>query len=126
VMAARSYRALFAADAATTALFGVILWVALPETRRAGDLPQANAIRGSALVADLAPTDLRGRYQGAFAIAFTGAFASAPPVGGYALAHAGAYWLWIGCLVTGLAVAAGFLMLRRVTPTIPGGMIEPT
>ncbi|MGH9387429.1 MAG: MFS transporter, partial [Vicinamibacterales bacterium] len=40
VLAARSYRALFAADAATTVLFGIILWVALPETRP-GDLPHA-------------------------------------------------------------------------------------
>jgi len=68
------------------------------------------------LVADLAPVDLRGRYQGAFAMAFTGGFASAPTVGGYVLAHAGARWLWIGCLVTGLAVGVGFMMLRRVTP----------
>jgi predicted MFS family arabinose efflux permease len=68
------------------------------------------------LVADLAPVDVRGRYQGMFAMAFTSAFASAPAVGGYVLAHAGARWLWIDCLVTGLAVAVGFLMLEHVTP----------
>ena len=33
LIATRSYRALFVADAATTVLFGVILWAALPETR---------------------------------------------------------------------------------------------
>jgi MFS family permease len=77
-----------------------------------------------ALVADLAPTDLRGRYQGAFAIAFTGAFASAPLVGGFALAHAGAYWLWIGCLIAGLAVAVGFWMVRRMTSTVRHGIIR--
>jgi MFS family permease len=235
-IAARSYRALFAADAATTALFGIILWVALPETRPGhgapADTPRGttrsvlqdglfmavcaltlvfslvffqsfvglpidvrahgisatgfaglialngvmivllqpfaselirglshasvmsaasallavgfgmNAWIGSlpgyavsvaiwtlgeilfspasmALVADLAPPDLRGRYQGAFAMAFTVAFASAPLVGGYAIARAGAYWLWIACLVVGLAVAAGFLALRRLMPTVP-------
>ncbi|MGH9387821.1 MAG: MDR family MFS transporter [Vicinamibacterales bacterium] len=239
VIAASSYRALFAADAATTVLFGIILWVALPETRP-GHLPQAMTVRGAAramlrdhvfvavclltlvfsvvffqsfvglpidvrahgisatgfaglialnaamivllqpfaselirdhsrasvlavasvllavgfgmnawigslsayavsvavwtlgeilfspasmaLVADLAPTDLRGRYQGAFAVAFTGAFATAPLVGGYTLAHAGAYWLWIGCLVAGLTVAVGFLMVRRITPSVPHHM----
>jgi MFS family permease len=68
------------------------------------------------LVADLAPPDLRGRYQGTFAMTFSGAFAAAPAVGGYVIAHAGARWLWIDCLATGLAVAAGFFMLRRVTP----------
>jgi MFS family permease len=68
------------------------------------------------LVADLAPVELRGSYQGTFAMAFTSAFASAPAVGGYVLAHAGARVLWIACLVMGLAVAAGFSMLKRVTP----------
>jgi MFS family permease len=68
------------------------------------------------LVADLAPPDLRGRYQGVFAMTFSGAFAAAPAVGGSVIAHAGARWLWIDCLATGLAVAAGFFMLRRVTP----------
>jgi MFS family permease len=233
LVAARSYCALFAADAATTAMYGVIVWAALPETRPAVSL-QSDAARGavrailrdrvfltvclltlascivffqsfvglpidvrahgisaagfgalialngvlivllqpfagdlirgrsrpsvlavaslllgcgfgmnawvgsvpgyaasiavwtfgeilfapaaSSLVADLAPPDLRGRYQGAFAMAFTGAFAAAPAVGGYVIAHAGARWLWTGCLATGLAVAAGFFMLRRVTP----------
>ena len=70
----------------------------------------------TSLVADLAPADLRGRYQGTFAMAFSSAFATAPAVGGYVLAHAGARWLWIDCLVMGLAVAVGFLMLKRVTP----------
>lgn len=231
-IAARSYRVLFAADAATTAMFGVIVWAALPETRPdrssrgatakggvrailndrvfvaicllslafsivffqsfvglpidvrahghsaakfgalialngilivclqplAGELIRdrrrlpvlaaasvllgvgfgMNAWIGSmagyaaavaiwtfgeilfapaatAMVADLAPPDLRGRYQGAFAMAFTGAFAAAPAAGGYVIAHAGAQWLWIGCLATGLLVAVGFFMLRRVT-----------
>jgi MFS family permease len=69
-----------------------------------------------ALVADLAPTDLRGRYQGAFALAFTAAFASAPLVSGYALANVGAYWLWTGCLIAGLAVAVGFAFVRSPPP----------
>jgi MFS family permease len=63
----------------------------------------------TSLVADLAPANMRGGYQGAFAMAFTSAFAAAPAVGGYVIAHAGARWLWIGCLATGVAVSAGFL-----------------
>jgi MFS family permease len=35
LIAARSYRSLFAVDAATTALYGLIIWAALPETRPA-------------------------------------------------------------------------------------------
>jgi MFS family permease len=240
-IAARSYRALFAVDAATTALFGIILWVALPETRpanvhntnttdgtiravlhdrafvavclltlvihvvffqslvglpidvrahgmsaaafaglialngvmivvlqpfagelirnhsRASVLAAASVLlavgfgmsawigslpgyamsvavwtlgeilfgpASMALVADLAPVELRGRYQGAYATAFTVAFASAPLVGGYVLTHAGAYWLWIGCLVAGLAVAAGFLVVSRIMPVAPRGMVS--
>jgi MFS family permease len=70
----------------------------------------------TSLVADLAPGDLRGSYQGTFAMAFTSAFAVAPAVGGYVLAHAGARWLWIDCLAIGLVVAVGFFMLSRVLP----------
>jgi MFS family permease len=65
------------------------------------------------IVADLAPADMRGRYQGVFAMAFTGAFAAAPALGGYVIARAGAGWLWIGCLVIGVATAAGFMALGR-------------
>jgi MFS family permease len=68
------------------------------------------------LVADLAPDHLRGAYQGAFALAFTGAFAAAPALGGYLLAHAGATWLWHACLLTSMLVAAGFVSLgERIT-----------
>jgi MFS family permease len=230
LISARSYRALFAADAVTTALFGLIVWVALPETRptasvdsgtsgsrarsilhdhaflavclltvafclvffqsfaalpidvrahgisssgfgvlmalngvlvvllqplagelirdhaRSSVLAVASLLLGigfgmnawigswpayaasvvvwtlgeilfspasTALVADLAPANLRGRYQGAFAMAFTSGFALAPIAGGYVLGHAGARWLWMACLAIGLAVGLGFLMLRR-------------
>jgi MFS family permease len=68
----------------------------------------------TSLIADLAPVELRGRYQGMFAMAFTIAFALAPVVGGYVLANAGARWLWINCLVIGLGVAVGFFLLSRV------------
>jgi MFS family permease len=237
LIAGRSYRALFIADAGTTVLFGMILWAALPETRPSTSAPPATRARGGiravlgdrvflavcaltvafsliffqsfvglpidlrahglsasaygaliamnavlivflqpfagemirdrsarsvlalaslllaigfgmnawidsmpayvvsvtvwtmgeilfspasiSLVADLAPADLRGSYQGTFAMAFTSAFATAPAVGGYVLAHAGAGWLWIGCLAAGLAVAMGFSMLPRLTPRAP-------
>lgn len=69
----------------------------------------------TSLVADLAPAHLRGRYQGAFAVVFTGAFAAAPAVGGYIIAHGGARWLWINCFATGAVVATGFFTLRRVS-----------
>jgi MFS family permease len=48
VLAAHSYRVLFAVDAITTAMFGIVLWAALPETRPtapAHDGADAGAVR---------------------------------------------------------------------------------
>jgi MFS family permease len=231
VLAAHSYRLLFAADAITTATFGIVLWAALPETRPAAPAPDRGdegavhailrarvflavclltlgfslvffqafvglpldmrahgistsgfggllAINGilivilqplvgelvgdrkrtrvlalaslvlgvgfglnawvdtalgyagaisvwtigeilfapasTSLVADLAPSHLRGRYQGAFAVVFTASFAGAPVMGGYVIEHAGASWLWIVCFATCALVAAGFFILGGV------------
>ena len=67
----------------------------------------------AALVADLAPPHARGLYQGVFSITFSLSFALAPLIGGAVIARAGATWLWIGCLVAGLVVAAGFGLLSQ-------------
>jgi MFS family permease len=67
----------------------------------------------TSLVADLAPPHLRGAYQGGFAVALTAAFAAAPLIGGYVIAQAGATTLWLGCLVAGIFVSAGFMSLAR-------------
>lgn len=61
------------------------------------------------LVADLAPPDLRGRYQGAFAMTWGVAFTLAPLLGGEVLTRFGARTLWVACLAIGLSVAAGHL-----------------
>jgi predicted MFS family arabinose efflux permease len=52
LVAARSYRALFAADAGTTALCGVIVWMALPETRPANPAPGRAAWNGVRVILD--------------------------------------------------------------------------
>lgn len=67
-----------------------------------------------AVVADMAPPSMRGRYQGAFALAYTTAFAAAPALGGLVMTAAGGVWLWISCLLTGALVAAAFLMMRPI------------
>jgi MFS family permease len=64
-----------------------------------------------ALVAELAPVDLRGRYIGAYSLAFGAGQTLAPLVGGSALALAGADALFTGCLVVCLAAAAAHLAL---------------
>jgi len=63
----------------------------------------------SAVVSNLAPVDLRGRYHGAFSMAWGVAMGLSPIVGGQVLHHLSAPMLWWGCLVTGILVAVGHL-----------------
>jgi MFS family permease len=60
----------------------------------------------SAIVADLAPPDLRGRYQGAFSMAWGLAFTLSPLIGGEVLHRFGGTVLWLGCPASGALVAA--------------------
>jgi MFS family permease len=74
----------------------------------------------SALVADLAPPALRGRYQGAYAMTWGAALMLSPLLAGATLERVGAPALWAGCLVVGAAVAVGHLVAagprrRRLT-----------
>jgi MFS family permease len=63
----------------------------------------------AALVADLAPVDLRGRYQGAFSMSWGVAFTISPLLGGEVMTRFGSRTLWLGCLVVGAFVALGHL-----------------
>jgi len=71
----------------------------------------------SALVADLAPAALRGRYQGAYQLSWSGSRLIAPPLGTATLEHAGANALWGGCLGLALVAAAGHAAAARRAPT---------
>jgi MFS family permease len=64
----------------------------------------------SALVADLAPVSLRGRYQGGFAMVWGMAMGLSPILGGQVIDGLGAPALWALCLGVGVAVAAGHLV----------------
>jgi MFS family permease len=63
----------------------------------------------SAIVADLAPPDLRGRYQGAFSMSWGLAFTLSPLVGGEVLHRHGGRVLWLGCLAVALLMALAHL-----------------
>lgn len=63
----------------------------------------------STLVADLAPPELRGRYQGAFSMVFGLAFTLSPLLGGEVLERWGGRTLWLGCLAVAVLVAVGHL-----------------
>ena len=90
-----------------------------------------HAPTGQAYVSALAPPDLRGRYAGAFGVAWSVAFTIGPLAGGLALL-AGGGALWFGTLLLGLISAALYLTLpelRRVPAPAPavtpvGGAVE--
>ena len=68
---------------------------------------------GHTVVADLAPEQLRGRYQGAYGLFFGLAVCAAPIIGSVVMQRYGAPALWTGCLIAGFALAAGHLGLER-------------
>lgn len=79
----------------------------------------------ASIIAELAPAELRGRYQGVFFLVFPAAGFLAPAVGGWSLQTLGG-WHWIGCAALGLAAAAGHLLTagarERRAATIASGV----
>jgi MFS family permease len=71
----------------------------------------AIAPTSSAIVAELAPADARGRYQGAYTMTWGVAFFFGPALGSLILGSAGSVALWVTCLGASLAAGAGFLSL---------------
>jgi predicted MFS family arabinose efflux permease len=74
-----------------------------------------------AALAELAPPDARGRYQGAYQLTWGVAACAGPVLGGAVLEHLGGTALWLGCLAAGLGAAAlhlrvtSRLLARRVS-----------
>jgi predicted MFS family arabinose efflux permease len=69
-------------------------------------LPVSNTV-----IADLAPVEVRGRYQGAYGLSWGVASFLAPAAGSFVLQRFGSVPLWTGCLVLGMLVAVGYLAL---------------
>jgi len=90
----------------TTPLFGVA--IAVWTLGEIAYFPLANA-----LVADLAPTAQRGRYQGLFSMVGGVAGVVAPVTGGVLLQHAGRIAVWGVCLGLGILAAGTQLGLGR-------------
>jgi MFS family permease len=65
---------------------------------------------GPAVVADLSPRAMRGRYQGAFTFTFSVASLVAPIGGGWVYDHWGGTTLWVGTAVVSFAGAVGHLL----------------
>lgn len=87
----------------------------------------------NALVASLAPAELRGRYQGAFTMTWGLALMVAPILGGAVLEQLGGRALWTGCLCLGALVAAGHALaaparrrrLAQAQPSEAVGELDP-
>ncbi|MGH2591897.1 MAG: MFS transporter [Anaerolineae bacterium] len=60
------------------------------------------------LAADLAPIDMRGRYQAMYGLTASLGFGIGPVVAGYLFDVGRGQWIWIGSLIIGLMVAMGY------------------
>ncbi|AGZ46312.1 MDR family MFS transporter [Actinoplanes friuliensis] len=99
------------AGAAALYVLSVVIWTL-------GEMLQTPS--NSALVAELSPAALRGRYQGVNSLSWSAGSALAPIVGGFVQQHLGSTALWLGCAAIGVVVAAGQIFSgpsreRRVT-----------
>jgi MFS family permease len=65
----------------------------------------------AAIVADLAPASMRGRYSGAYGAIWSAAYLLGP-LGGTRLLAIGAPALWVTCGLLGVGSAAGLLAIR--------------
>ncbi|WP_242890008.1 MDR family MFS transporter [Actinomadura litoris] len=74
-----------------------------------GEIMAASVLQ--AVVADLAPPHLRGRYSGLYGMAWSGGFLLAPLGGTLLLDAGGGPALWLTCLALGLTAAAAQLAL---------------
>jgi MFS family permease len=63
-----------------------------------------------ALIADLAPPDLRGSYQGGFQLCWGASSLLGPALGSLVLGRLGAWALWGLCLLLGAAAALGHIV----------------
>lgn len=78
-----------------------------------------------AMVNDLAPDHLRGRYNALNSAAFQGASVTGPPVAGFLIGH-GLGGVWIGALLAGvvLVVAIAILWVEPQLPDVANGVRE--
>ena len=66
-----------------------------------------------AIVTDLAPTHLRGRYMGAFTMSFSSAMMIGAPIGGFVLERYGGGGIWGGSFAVALVAALLYGSVRR-------------
>lgn len=67
----------------------------------------------TALTANLAPPDMRGRYMSIYGLTWGIGFGIGPVIGGFLNDNLAPVAIWYGGLVMGLAATAGFVLLAR-------------
>jgi MFS family permease len=93
------------------ALVGTVPWyLAATAVWTLGEILYSPA--GPSLAADLAPIELRGRYQGVLSMTFSVGFFLAPLIGGWTAGVFGFPTVWIACFLVSIAAGFGFLILK--------------
>jgi MFS family permease len=70
---------------------------------------------GQAIVAQLSPEEMRGRYMAVYGFSWVIPFAIGPLVAGLVLDYLNPAWLWLAAGLIGLVSAAGFYLLEQTT-----------
>ncbi|MBO2459534.1 MFS transporter [Actinomadura sp. LCR2-06] len=87
-----------------------------------GEIIAASVLQ--AVVADLAPSHLRGRYSGLYGMAWSGGFLLAPLGGTQLLGAGGPALLWLSCTGLAFGAAAGQLVLAPAVRRRRAAVIE--
>ena len=95
----------------TAFAFGVAGYAVTVVVWTVGEVIAAPA--GPTLASLLAPDGDQGKYQGALAAAWGVGAVTGPAAGTFILVQGGSTMLWTACAIAGLAVACGYLCLRR-------------
>ena len=75
---------------------------------------------GTAVAANLAPPDMRGRYMGLYGITWGVAFGIGPVIAAFLNDQIAPAAIWLFGLAAGLAAVVGFLLLQRRLASRPG------
>ncbi|HEX3789292.1 MAG TPA: MFS transporter [Pseudonocardiaceae bacterium] len=73
----------------------------------------ANSPTSMAAVAELSPDNARGRYQGAYNLAWGAASALAPLLSSLVIEQVGTWLVWAGCAGIGVVCAVGYRLMGR-------------
>ncbi|MEJ2571108.1 MAG: MFS transporter [Anaerolineales bacterium] len=72
-----------------------------------------------ALVARIAPEDMRGRYMAVFGLSWAIPFAIGPLLAGLIMDYGDPHWVWFGAGIVGMLATTIFVLLQRGEETLP-------